>query len=91
MSTYTIDLAPEDLTHEHIGRLARYEAMTPDGYEVHEGKVRDISFGVEHLLTWGGEHKRDILTAEVRIDYEWYPLMHVRFAETDNPWGKRHA
>lgn len=91
MSTYTIDLAPEDLTPEYLGQLACYEAMTPEGYKRHEGKVRDIGFGVEHLLTGSGERKRDILTAEVRIDSEWYPLMHVRFAETETPWGKRRA
>ena len=88
MSEYTVTIAPMDLTHWHIGQRARYSALTPDGYVAHEGMVNDISFGEEHVVTWDHTIVQDITTAEVRIDDEWHPLTHVRFAETNTPWGK---
>lgn len=71
-----------DLTSRHIGRQARYEAIDHNGHVTHEGRVNNIQFHTEHVCDWGGGILQDIITAEVCIGYEWYPLTHVRFAET---------
>lgn len=91
MSNYTVTLDALDLTPRHIGRMAVFSCKHGDDRRVHEGRVNDIRFHTDQICNWGGKTVRDTITADVRIGDEWYPLTHVRFAETDEPWGKGEA
>lgn len=88
MTAYTVPISPMDLTPRHIGQRARYSAHTSDENIIHEGVVNNIRFYTEQIVNGGGKTLRHYITAEVLIGDEWYPLTHVRFAETDTPWGK---
>lgn len=85
MAAYTVAIFPMDLTPRYIGQRARYSVLTPDGHITHEGRVNNISFDTERITNHLGETPRYIVSAEVLIGDEWYPLKHVRFAETTTP------
>ena len=88
MSKYTVTIDPLDLTPRHIGQQALYSCHTRNGLIAHEDRVNNISFDTEHIILENGEIGRDIITAEVLLGDVWYPLRHVRFVDTTEPWGK---
>lgn len=85
MSKYTVTIPPMDLTPRHIGQRAQYSKRTPNEHITHEGMVNNIKFYTDRIVKYGGETLSHYITAEVLIGDEWYPLEHVRFAETTTP------
>ena len=91
MGEYTVSINAIDLTPRHIGRRAVFASRDGGERRLHEGRVNNIRFDIERIIRYSKEPLRDIISADVLIGDEWYPLTHVRFAETPEPWGRGNA